>query len=182
MASCAVLGHFKQLTPAESKEPAVLFDQYILEMYGKADSADSQYSFLCDVEFVEKVPKSTPRDSIPVFLIDSFCFEGACLEQSYCDVPIGFHEYELRMSKIRGYPSITSPVDTDLTWSHKYYLPLGFLVWDRIELPMKCEDKGVAVMIHARLLDRLSGDELARESLRVPFEIKWEEYRQSFMR
>ena len=154
----------------ESQQPLTMFDKYLLDPKSASDSAVSHCLFQCFVSFVEDVPANVPHDSIPIFVVDSFCFEGACLDSSFCIVPIGYAEYDRRLVEVgRLRPPRKSQLhNLDLAWDKDRIWPSGFIIWDGIELPVDCASLDVTVVIHARLLDRPSGREIAREARRVP--------------
>lgn len=160
--------------PLKTEKPVIMFDKYVLDMYGHSDSTESSCTFECGVKFVKRMPATVPFGSVPIFTIDSFCFEGRCLESVYCRAPIGFDELAKRRSQQSGYPPYKPQAsNTDIGWDEEHIWPYGFVIWEDIQLPMGCEDRDVDVIVHACLVDRANGQVIGRESKRVPFVIKW---------
>ncbi len=164
-------------SPVKEEQPVTMFDRYKLKFYGSTaveESPERQY-FLCRVSFLKSVPRDADISTIPIFVIDSFCFEGTCLDSMICHRPHSSYEYDL----FRRYER--SPEDyaaDDLMIFGKELLPSNYYVYDPesrslwLGIPATCTGRDVVVEIRASLLDRVTAQVIARESKRVQFLIK----------
>ncbi len=146
-----------------------MFGRYRLEISGTGSPLHNVY---CDLEFLSPTTDTSNIDTIPVFVIDSYCFEGTCLDSSFCRRP-GTYWDDVRESLVKGKkPYHKLLIGDDLNFGLPRGLwPNGFHFSDTLVLSETCKDRDVSVVINARLFDRVSGKEIARESKRVQFRI-----------
>ena len=172
--SCATVT-FRNIRPSKEHRPVVMFNRYLLKLEGGALAGDTTINFSCDVDFVEKVRIESGYDSIPIFVIDSFCFSGECLNSSICHTPFNNVQFNEYMVETVGLPyrHVNKRFPEDLTWNDKYILPTDYsLVKTQIvTVPLACKDKNMTVTLFARLLDRTTGKLIAEEVRTVEFDI-----------
>lgn len=171
---CATIT-YRNIRPIKEHRPVVMFNRYLLKLEGGALAGDTTITFSCDVDFVEKVRIESGYDSIPIFIIDSLCFSGECLNSSICHTPFDDGEYDRYVTDARGFPDLVmkSRFPDDLKWSDKYILPVGYSLVDTqiVIVPLACKDKNITVTLFAKLLDRATGNLIAEETLAVKFDI-----------
>lgn len=163
---------FRRFTPVSEAQPVTMFGLYELDMGGAAVDGKRVCTFSCYVRFVDEIPVTANTDSIPIFVIDSFCFQGECLDSDCCNRPRSGHDLSLKMQRERRLFFDAPKITDDLSDGGGYLVPTDYSVWENIDLPITCVDNDITVLIHARLIDRVTGEEIARESKRVPFLIK----------
>jgi len=166
----------KDFIPVEAKRPTTMFEQYALQIHEYKDvsffviplalASDNIY---IDVDFITPVADTTSLQTVPIFVIDSICFEGTCMDSSICRIPMtGFEALRLP------YPNNIVHVvpDKDLRYQEGQLMPLGFALEKVLWLPGKYSNKNVFVTFYARLLDRATGKTIAEESKKVEYFIK----------
>lgn len=166
----------RNVRPVKEERPVTMFDNYFLRMSGLAIDTFTVAAFVCRLDFKNKVPDTSNFDHIPILVIDSFCFEGACLEEDHCRSTISHAEMDREMDKREGRKPYTSPYPDDLGWGREegYLFPSGYRVRKALRLPVGCKDQQIVVVVHARLIDRTSGEVIAQDAKRVRFEVKGE--------
>ncbi|MCH9032354.1 MAG: hypothetical protein IIB00_08865 [candidate division Zixibacteria bacterium] len=171
---CATIT-FRNIRPIKEHRPVIIFDRYLLDLEGSAIEGDSTIGFYCDVDFVEKVRSETDFDSIPIFIIDSLCFSGECLNSSFCHTLINDRDLNNYIFENRGLPfrRMLKRSNEDLNWDNKYVWPTGYHLVDtqKVLVPLSCKDKNMTVKLFTRLLDRVSGQLIAEEVRTVEFDI-----------
>jgi len=164
--SCFIV-NYAHFRPIESERPVMMFETYELEMGSSAASRYSLKTFSCNVIFRGEIPSGTNFDTIPIFVIDSLCFEGTCLIGNSCvdNTRDSLHKYGRLQG---GFLFSSNPRrNEDLPFQNYYiYSYSGF------EIPIECENQEIFVVTYARLIDRITRDELARESKRTQFQLK----------
>lgn len=159
---------YLQFRPISDERPITMFGRYKVDIEGIADMAHALH---CNLDFITPSFDTSNIDTIPLFLVDSLCFEGACLEHSFCRRLQGrfLSDTEFR-SGWSGPPRRELGHDLVLCWMGLF--PVGYVLRDTLGMPPSCRDRDISVWIHARLIDRVTGQVVAQESKRVQFEIK----------
>ncbi len=164
------IGTLTNLRPIKSEPPIILFDRYHVKMGG---GGDSLYSLDCEVNFTSKVSDTTDIDSIPIFLVDSLCFEGECVDSTYCLAPDRWSEPDMSLYSKEIDTLYIHPAPDLWRVDHKIELR-RFTFWRALNL--RCQNRPVWIDIHAVLVDRRTGNEMGRQSRRVQFAIKKSHY------
>lgn len=125
--------------PIRSERNVQMFGRYSLDIHGLGEEP---FPLICDISFLQKHGANSQIDSIPVFVIDSFCFEGACLSYRWCVAP--------KISSLGSRSNLPDIVVTD-----GKIVPYGYYAANAV--PPECNDSEFRVGIHARLLDRKTG-------------------------
>jgi len=150
----------REFNPDSSEFPITFFSLYKLELEGLA--AETHTAIVCHVSFLEPRDATGDIAKIPVFVVDSFCFESRCLNSSVCYGSLS--EYEI-------FPK-QPYLDEDLCTSSGRLDPVDYWLDGAPKLPPDCKGRDVSVTLKARLLDRQSRETIARESKRIQFVIK----------
>jgi hypothetical protein len=157
-----------------------MFDLYRLDMKGFVSG--SPYMIL-DVSYIDVIADTNAIDTLPVFLIDSICFLGPCLDSSFCSGPWSWREYDEHIKAadtgFRGFDHGIPLRYPDLWLRDGILIPSGYRLHRSTTPPLSlsCADSSVSLLIRARLLDRLSGEELAREVKNVQFLVESKTHR-----
>jgi hypothetical protein len=168
---------WRDFRPLEHEQPIVMFDRYRVEFHGFASTYHNLYIM---PSFVNEIRDTLSWDTLPVFVVDSVCFSGSCIENAFCRKPRSWAETRDRYpgTYYLGKSVSNEPFrDEDIYYIDAKVVPGGFEFTDAYRLPSSCTDSSVFVDIQARLLDRATGDEIAREVRRLRFLItpkkKW---------
>ncbi|RKX27141.1 MAG: hypothetical protein DRP45_01840 [Candidatus Zixiibacteriota bacterium] len=125
--------------------------------------------------FIKEIPDSAEIAITPVFVIDSICFRGACIDEGYCHNPItGTEDNRLSMKRgydLFGYQEPSPFEDVFQIWDGRI-VHTSFLIHDGILVPLECKEKTIEITVHARLLERESGLLISRESRAATFRVK----------
>lgn len=158
------------LRPVKTELPVILFDRYILDMDGGTEGDTSQTHLLyIDVNFKSKITDTSNYDTIPIFLLDSICLEGNCLDFEYCAIPKS--DVDSRKKRVERF-AYKPPRAYDLWFDGKRLRVMGFSFPDELNISVNCRDEGLAMITFARLIDRVTGDLIATEAKRVQFGMK----------
>ncbi|MFH1891370.1 MAG: hypothetical protein ABIK83_01655 [Candidatus Zixiibacteriota bacterium] len=163
-----------EFNPVKRGQPITMFDRYVLEFRGHAYLTAGP-KLEINVSFIGEAVDTSCVDTIPVFVIDSLCFHGTCLDSSYCGHPLDWREVnewlrELHGPQFRGW--YHTPIrQWDLWYEDGKLTPSGYYLRTSATpvFPANCIDTTVSVEIRARLLDRATGEEIARESKTLRF-------------
>lgn len=167
LTSCSVVW---RLRPVKTELPVILFDKYTLQMAGGTMGDTSQNHVLyIEVNLKSKITDTTNYDTIPIFLLDSICLEGICLDSEYCASPKYYADSRKADDERFAFKP---PRAYDLWFDGNQLRVAGFSFPDRLNISVNCRDEGVAVITFARLIDRVTGDLIATEAKRVQFRLK----------
>jgi hypothetical protein len=156
--------------PIKGEQPVIMFDNYKLNIHG---TAEGYHNIICETSSIRKFPDTLDINTIPIFLIDSLCFYGDCLDSQACYHPQPSRElFPLMSNESKGPGSLSVPID--LSYRPGEYLPCDFYLLNTLRLRPACKDAGVAVEIRAIMIERATGKELANESKKIGFLIKKE--------
>lgn len=169
---CSCMGSIRVFDPLRSEMPVKLFNRYEIEFSGYEARA-SGFLMRFDVYFLTKISSESPISTIPILVIDSVCFSGACISVPVCR---RMRSWKETVSK---YP------DFDHSWMYGRPLP-GMDLWVRREVIIPtgynlesgpyfahaCYGPSITAEINARLLDRATLTEIARETKTVKLEIR----------
>jgi len=165
------------MRPEKEDKKIVMFDRYVLKLDGAGSETSTRVNMVCQVDFLKKVPLSTDFDSIPIFVIDSFCFVGSCLDSSFCLVPRSGYEKDTSSFSSEDYPRKRvyegRVFPEDLYWGERYIYPTGYYLDGprKAPIPLKCKDHSIDMVIHVRLVDRVSGGIIARKAREVKLNV-----------
>lgn len=169
-----------EFNPIKQEQPIIMFDSYLLHISGLVTKAPTMD---IEVSFIRKITDTTYLDTIPVFIIDSVCFHGSCLDSSFCSKPIDWCELNELIKKEQpyfiGYDFGTPLSYKDLWYEDGKLKPISYYLDPSVTIPFPsaCTDTSITVEIRACILDRLTGKELARESKTLRFLIEPKEKR-----
>jgi hypothetical protein len=155
-------------------EPVTMLERYSLEFKGYASS---RTELIINVSFLEAIVDTNSVDTIPVFMIDSVCFSGSCLDSSYCGHPINWQEFNEWLKAQHGpefgYSHGIPVRKWDLWYDDGRLIPTGYdlLGEETPPIPANCLDTTLSVETRARLLDPVSRKEIARESKTLTFRV-----------
>ena len=168
LASCqsCFMVNYAHFRPIESEPPVMMFETYELDMGSSAPSRYSLKHFSCNVIFRGKIPSGTNFDTIPIFVVDSICFEGACLIGNICVDTTRDSVYQYSGLRSGFLFSAYPRRHEDLPF-HMFYINS----YSGFEIPMECENQEIFVVTYARLIDRITRNELARESKSTQFQL-----------
>jgi len=164
-----------EFNPVNGRHKTTMFDRYVLEYEGYATTG-TELNIL--VSFVGDAVDTSYIDTIPVFVVDSVCFHGDCLDSSYCGHPLSWRKFNEWLRDRYG-PDFGTNYGTpirqwDLWYRNGRLIPTGYHLLSTATpvFPAGCTDTTVSVEIQARLLDRATGEEIAREAKTLRFRIK----------
>lgn len=164
----------RTISPEPTAAKTTVFDRYELEIHGVV----SNYPHMTiRAYFTSKVPEMAAYDTIPILVIDELCFTGPCLSEEICRAAISGEEYYGKMSReLHLQRTIQEEPfrDNDLWARNGVLVPDDYLVEKTPKLPSACENTIITITVHARILDRKTHKELARESKPAQFKVKWE--------
>jgi len=160
------------MEPADHKTPIIMFDRYRIGIWGVAEDSTTEGDLRFRVNFIEPVPRDANLDSIPVFIIDQACLSGSCLDSLLC-FPAQ-NGYEVSRTYIpQDERDLWEDFPRDLAHGDEYIFPSDYFTGTkRSFIPLRCKDDALTVTIHARLLDRLSGELIDSESKDVELIIR----------
>lgn len=153
---------WNELNPAhESKQPLMLFGRYNLSI--KAYTSEP-FNLFVNLVFVNKVSALANTDTIPICIVDSLSFEGACLAKSIRLVMPSWYDIERDLER-KGQSAYGWPYrDKDLYRTGQEIVPGGYAMLHAWEWPKTCERNSVVTMnVYARILDRKTGAMIARD-------------------
>lgn len=157
--------------PLRSEVPIQLFDRYELSLYGY-DSRGGGFILYCDPYFLTKVPEGTNSDSIPILIIDTMCFSADCLSDEVCLRLESWHQMDVRLGVPHNSFTHGEPMSGyDLWVRHEVIIPSGFYTENSPYFLSNCYGSGITVEIKARILDRDTHMQVAKETKKVNFEI-----------
>lgn len=167
----ACLVNYRHLRPVGSEEPVMLLGKYYLDI-GSVNSTGGplsvhswMYGLDCDVIYRGELPDNTNYDTIPVFVMDSICFAGECLNENFC---VGF-PVSTNASTIRG--TIRDSLSVYDSTGHEDLPFRRYSYTGDLGMPKACDGGEVLIGLYARLLDRVTFAEIARESKVVRFQM-----------
>lgn len=162
---------YAEFNPLKGQTPIILFGNYLVDMHGYAAGG---HNFYCDFAFVHITGDTTNLDTIPVLILDSICFRGACLNGDFCLNPTSwFDQDQESIRKGHGqYHSHGLIRGRDLYYVAGRVVPGGYSLMNAYRLSEKCDKNDVIVVLWVRMLERVTGKEIARESKIVQFRIK----------
>ncbi len=158
----------KDFIPVEIPRPVTLFDRYALRMIGCKQHIYND--LVLYIDYLDPVPDTTPLQSLPILVIDSLYFEGACMDSLVCCKPISHYDELYSMSNTTGIDIYFAA--KDILRRDEQYIPDGGSIRQISWWPKACNNQNVFVTIHARLLDRSTGQIIAQESKRVEYFVK----------
>ena len=147
----------------------MMFERYYLDI-GSVNSTGGplavnsyMYGFECDVIYRGELPDHTNYDTIPVFVTDSICFLGDCLDTNFCvSFPVSTNASTIKGTIRDSLFEYDSTGHEDLPFRRYSYR-------DNLGMPGECDGEEVSVSLYARLVDRVTFAEIARESKIVRF-------------
>ncbi len=150
--------------------PIILFERYKVNVSGLA-STPRRIFF--SVTFLNKVSGPLKLDTIPIFVIDTVCFAGDCLDNQLC-----YDAKEHLVAKKSPNPSfvIKEKAADDLISERGVLDPEDISIAGVPILPLTCRDHDVFLTFTARIIDRISGATISSESKQVGLLIKDEHF------
>ena len=163
---------WREFNQIDGKEQFTIFDRYYLEILGNAHNEGDTCTFICEVDFINKIVDTTYYDTIPIFVIDSFCFEGDCLDFNYCQIIPENYDINTYMMEKGGVPIYEKKQPDDLYYSRYGLNPSNYRRLPIMLISSRCTGNIVTITIHARLIDRVTGKNIIKESKKVKFKLK----------
>lgn len=162
-------------SPVKQEQPITMFNSYSLKIEGVITGVA-----ILDitVSFFDKMTDTSNLAAIPVFTIDSICCHGSCLDSAFCERPNTWSEERAAGRFIPVEWGYVLLVDSGAGWAQDLWygegkiVPSGFFLLSATPFHLSCADSSVSVDIHARLLDRETGQERARETKSLRFLVK----------
>jgi hypothetical protein len=171
---CGCMGSIRCYDPLRSEVPIRMFDRYEMEVIGY-EGRGAGFVLRCRPYFLSAVPSGSSISDIPILIIDTVCFFGECLKSPVC---LGMRNWE---DQILGYPEslgqslYAEPLPGNDLWVRNgVIVPAGYYIQSVPYFAKACYGPTLTAEIRARLLDRATGREIARESKSVKFEIRRE--------
>jgi hypothetical protein len=162
----------------ESAAPIVMFDRYSVDFWSigwPGDNTFISFSYLRDIK------DTTHLDTLPILVLDSICFAGTCLNNASCLRPTSWRESWKQRGKepeqdgvlyLRK-PRACLPLKyEDLFYIEDMVVPQGYDQDIGYSIPRGCVGTTVTVTLKAHLLNRVTGQEIARETKEMPFMIQ----------
>ena len=171
---CTARWYFK---PVKSERPVTMFNgKYVLKMFGVQGASHSSISeFINSVELIGFATDAQliSLDTIPIFALDSVCFEGGCLDPAFCRRPTLIIEDYMQLNEDSSVSFLELSEKQYPHWKRKLVWPPGSLFSGyNIRVPLSCEDQSVFVLFYARLINRNSGKTISKEVKSVIFEVR----------
>lgn len=167
-----------RMVPIESEKLVTLFtSRYGIEIEGYGafhHSAVCRLTCWAYPIFVFDNTTTGDRDSIPIFVMDSICFEGDCLDPEFCRRSLNPIEDHITRNE-DGTISITGLTDEDayiFGRKHELIWPSHLFRGDDVRVPLSCQGQDVWMVVYARLVDRKTGATVSLEARRVQCKIK----------
>jgi hypothetical protein len=165
---------YRVLHLVEEEKPVTLFNRYELNIRGGAVD-DIGFTVLIHPEFIDTITDTMNVDTIPILMIDTICFECDYMDDLNCIRMLTTQEAKQKrvaddvISDVN--PQNVSPrIRDDLNYRAGELHVLGFDGYPhRAKLSIKCQF--VNAIFTARLIDRVSGEEIARETKTVRIRI-----------
>ncbi len=170
-AACVVTCTFapvRSFRAERSEQRVPLFDRYNLSLFG--GPAERLGYVSCALRFMSAHHDTTRLDTIPILVVDSLCFSGQCLTNTFCLHPQTEGEWIAARSKEKR-PNQYVGSATDLEYANGKLQPVGFIVDTAINIPDKCGRHDLRVGVKMHMIDRTTGKVLAEELKEVQFEI-----------
>ena len=156
---------WRDFSPVKEELPISIFGRYHLEIKGYASGAHNIY---IDLSFANEITDTITLDTIPIFIIDSFCVYGDCLDSQMCHQPESWYEFR------EGFPDFDYVYNTrrlflqkDLWLVNGKLKPGGYELNNILRLPATCIDSSLVLDLYVRLIDRVSNKEIANEVKRI---------------
>lgn len=174
----------RNLEVFNEERPVSAFDRYELGIGGVSKDTNTVYALWCNVEFRPRIPsKGIELDTIPVFLIDSICVEGGCVDTANCRKAYwrkDEEEVDTVLARLRGHSGDDYYYGTNRIWSladdiykvRGYLEPEDFFVYPGIHLPVSCDDSTGVMILYIRLKDRVTSEIVAQMSKTVTFKVR----------
>jgi hypothetical protein len=154
-----------EFKPLDKELPVTMFGKYKISFGVVGPGAPN---LRCYIDFLSYVSPTADTNTIPIFIIDSLCFEADCVNSKRC--------YQPQSDYDRGAPSRDGPFNPgttkDLDTAKGEMIPRGYKVSKAPCFPDSCVKTEATVVIWARLVDRVSKRGISAEEKRVQFNIK----------
>lgn len=170
---CTARWHFE---PSKGERPVTMFNgTYVLNMIGvlggSHSSITSFYNSIDPIGFANDAPVFS-LDTIPIFALDSVCFEGNCLDPAFCRRPTLIIEDYMYLNEDSSVSFRDLSEKKYPRWKRKLVWPGNLFSGNNIRVPLSCEDQSVFVLLYARLIDRKNGKTIAKEVKSVRFKVR----------
>ncbi len=156
----------------EDENPTILFDRYYMEVFGGAQNENFQMFFYPDINSIDTLYKaSLDIDTIPILVIDTFCFYVECIDSSFCEQ--AFMNSYIGMEKWKSGRLLYKPdlIGKDLYDKGDWLEPSSFKTLDlAIYVPLECDK--VTVKFKAKLIDRVSKKMIQTEDKVLHLDVK----------
>ncbi len=172
-----VVHNFHRTDPVQ---PIELYGRYAMTIFGRyIDSSDSTV-FRVYVDFVEPHEDTSMIDTIPILIVDSVSFVGACLTDSVAyrlnnsdDIGERYYWEWRKTANPRMWKSFEPAprFGGDLSWRTEKLDPTDYEIRTRRLLPEKCDGRDLYVNVYFRELDRRTGAVLERDYRRFWFKV-----------
>lgn len=170
------------MVPIEGERSVTMYDsRYVLYIEGLGayhHSMIKRFLFSSYSNFAPEDTAATGRDTIPIFVIDSICFEGDCLDPEFCRRSLNPIEDHITRNE-NGTISITGLTDEDayiFGRKHELIWPSHLFRGDDVRVPLSCQGQDVWMVVYARLVDRKTGATVSLEARRVQCKITRRKY------
>jgi hypothetical protein len=163
---------YRDLHIVEEEKPATIFDRYELDILGGTGGEvdDSMYTVSVHLDFINAITDTMIINDIPILMIDTFCFGCEFMDDPSC-MRMLTDQQAIQRALARGAKNfyVSPRIRDDLSYIGEELLVLGFRSPTLVKISIQCQF--VNAMFTARLIDRVTGDEIARETKTVRIRI-----------
>jgi hypothetical protein len=153
----------------EDQKPVTLFDRYELDIVGHGID-DSLFNVSVHLDFINAITDTMNIADIPILMIDTICFEFELMDNTSCIGMLTSLEADKKLLGDGVIDKVRQGIRDDLRYSGGELQPLGFEDYpQRAYIPKQCQFADA--IFTARLIDRVTGKEIARETKTVRFSI-----------
>lgn len=153
----------------EDQKPVTLFDRYEVDIVGHGID-DSLYNVSVHLDFIDAITDTMIIADLPILMIDTICFEFELTDNTSCIGMLTSLEADKKLLADGLISNVWQGIRDDLRYSGGELQPLGFEGYpQRAYIPKECQFADA--IFTARLIDRVTGKEITRETKTVRFSI-----------